>query len=143
MNQNTFADYYRSSSEPQWENPFTEEFQRRYHAMGLEEEARKQREQAMFNTPQMPYGYGYGFDQNFQNYGTIGRAPTLEEFNMMSMGQYPYPQYNQQPQMQYDQPQMLEQNQTFTQDQINQFNELMNRVHRGREPRVETYGNVY
>jgi hypothetical protein len=45
--------------------------------------------------------------------------------------------------MQYDQPQMLEQNQTFTQDQINQFNELMNRVHRGREPRVETYGNVY
>ena len=159
--QNTFADYYRSSSEPQWENPFTEEFQRRYHAMGLEEEARKQREQAMFNAQQMPTGYGYGFDQNFQNYGTIGRAPTLEEFNMMSMGQYPYPQYNQQPQMQqqysygynnqtvfqpqmqYDQPQMLEQNQTFTQDQMNQFNELMNRVHRGREPRVETYGNVY
>lgn len=157
MNQNTFADYYRSSSEPQWENPFTEEFQRRYHAMGLEEEARKQREQAMFNTPQMQYGYGY--DQNFQTYGNIGRAPTLEEFNMMSMGQYPYQQYNQQqpqqygygynnqtvfqPQMQYDQPQMLEQNQTFTQDQMNQFNELMNRVHRGREPRVEAYGNVY
>lgn len=171
MNQSMFANDYRSSSEPQWENPFTEEFQRRYHAMGLEEEARKQREQAMFNAPQMPYGYGYGygynnghdFDQNFQNYGTIGRAPTLEEFNMMSMGQYPYQQYNQQqpqmqqpygygynnqtvfqPQMQFEQPQMLEQSQTtFTQDQMNQFNELMNRVHRGREPRVETYGNVY